>query len=445
MKITKKSLVGLIGVFALLIVLPFLIPTASYVAQFERQASEVLGMPVDIADAHIYFLPTPRLTIEDVKVGKSQEVKIASMEIIPRMLTLFSEPRSIEVNINQPVIKDSALPLIAHLMGSTSNNKARLSVELTQIQVKELELQWSTLKLPMLNIQANFTQGMQFLSAEISSDNGQIQANIQPVELGQSIVLKMQAWVMPLSNPLLVDQGRVEMVLYNNRLDVSQFALQMYGGTINGNAKLDWRKLWHLNGQLFVKNMSLLAPTKSMSSRMYLGGSLEGNGRFSANAKNAQQLINQLNTECSFSVNNGVLYGLDLVKLASLLVKQTVKGGQTQFDTLTGQLAISGKRYHLKRMVVSSGLITAKGNVRINEQKKLDGTGEVALKQSAGLVSVPLSISGTLSNPQIYPSKAALAGAAVGTAILGPGLGTSLGSKAGSAISGMKDWFGGSD
>jgi hypothetical protein len=52
-------------------------------------------------------------------------------------------------------------------------------------------------------------------------------------------------------------------------------------------------------------------------------------------------------------------------------------------------------------------------------------------------------VSGTLQNPLVYPSKAALAGAAVGTAILGPGLGTSLGSKAGSAVEGLKDLFGG--
>jgi hypothetical protein len=61
------------------------------------------------------------------------------------------------------------------------------------------------------------------------------------------------------------------------------------------------------------------------------------------------------------------------------------------------------------------------------------------------LVSVPLIVSGTLDKPLVYPSKAALAGAAVGTAILGPGLGTSLGSKAGSAVSGLKDLFGGGE
>jgi hypothetical protein len=92
---------------------------------------------------------------------------------------------------------------------------------------------------------------------------------------------------------------------------------------------------------------------------------------------------------------------------------------------------------------VSSGLLSAKGDVSINAQEKLDGSGEVALKQSVGLVSVPVIVSGTVNQPVVLPSKAALAGAALGTAVLGPGLGTSLGSKAGSAMSGLKDLFGG--
>jgi hypothetical protein len=175
----------------------------------------------------------------------------------------------------------------------------------------------------------------------------------------------------------------------------------------------------------------------------YLGGRLMANGRFAATASNAEALMNQLRAEFTFTVTQGVLYGMDLVKVASLLIKQNIAGGETQFDTFTGQLAISGKRYHLKRLNVSSGLLSAKGDVSINAQEKLDGSGEVALKQSVGLVSVPVIVSGTVNQPVVLPSKAALAGAALGTAVLGPGLGTSLGSKAGSAMSGLKDLFGG--
>jgi len=90
---------------------------------------------------------------------------------------------------------------------------------------------------------------------------------------------------------------------------------------------------------------------------------------------------------------------------------------------------------------MSSGLLSGSGRVKINANKELDGTGEVALKRSISLVAIPLDISGTIENPVVLPSKAALAGAVAGTAILGPGLGTSVGIKAAGAIDKFKGLF----
>lgn len=443
LKKSKKIIVGVIGILMVLIVLPFLIPTEKYLAQFEREGSALLGVPVEIAHARLYFIPSPRLGVEGVVIGQSQDVTIQSLTVVPSLSTLFSSSRTIALNIHQPTVKDSAVPIVTKLLDSKSNNSAPPPVKISSIHMDGLKLVWPSIKLPILDLQANFAKGMQFSDAEIKSVDDQLVANILPSDTGHTIVLKMHDWVMPLSKPFLVSVGRVDMALSGSHLDVSKLTMQMYGGTLNGNATLDWQKTWQLSGQLHMKDLSLKAPTKMLNPNTYMDGRLVGNGRFAANAKNAGQLLNQLRAEFTFTINNGVLYGLDLVKLASLLVRQTPKGGQTQFDTFTGQLAISGKRYQLKRLHVSSGLITAKGDVKINEQEKLDGKGDVEIKQSVGLVSVPMVVSGTLDNPLVYPSKAALAGAAVGTAILGPGLGTSLGSKAGSAVEGLKDLFGG--
>ena len=60
---------------------------------------------------------------------------------------------------------------------------------------------------------------------------------------------------------------------------------------------------------------------------------------------------------------------------------------------------------------------------RVNAQVK-------ALGASTG---IPLNVAGTVHSPLLYPTTAAMAGAAIGTVLL-PGVGTGLGAKAGQAI-----------
>jgi len=50
------------------------------------------------------------------------------------------------------------------------------------------------------------------------------------------------------------------------------------------------------------------------------------------------------------------------------------------------------------------------------------------------LISIPLKVSGTSSEPQLRPTNTALLGGMVGTTILGPGIGTALGIKVGESM-----------
>jgi hypothetical protein len=174
-----------------------------------------------------------------------------------------------------------------------------------------------------------------------------------------------------------------------------------------------------------------------------MSGRLEGHGHFESQAKEASQLVDHLHLVLPFEVHQGVLHGLDLVKAASLIVKQDTQGGQTEFDTFTGELEISGHQFQLSHMVVGSGLLAADGHVTVSPQKKLDGLINVELKKSVSLVAIPMTVTGTLEHPVVYPSKSALAGAAVGTAVLGPGVGTSLGINASKGLDKLKGLFGG--
>jgi phage tail tape-measure protein len=67
--------------------------------------------------------------------------------------------------------------------------------------------------------------------------------------------------------------------------------------------------------------------------------------------------------------------------------------------------------------------------------------GEMAIDLVDGLVGVPLKLAGTLDEPQLSLTGGALAGAAVGTAVL-PGVGTAIGARVGQQVEKL---FGGED
>lgn len=442
MKKSKKILIGFLISITSLIILPFFISMRTYLNEAERVASEKVGVPVTIASGHLRLLPSPRLVMKDISLGEHVELKVEDVVVIPTLSSLFSSTKVIDLEISKPVIKKAALDFISTLSGNDAKlERDVVSVNVRHVRVDELQLDWPDLKLPMLNIEANLTDANALDNAKVETIDGEVVAHVTPESGGHLISLKAKKWTPPVEMSLLIEHADVEMHLKENRLDISNLAIGLYGGEIKGNAAVSWVKGWQASGKLSVTNVSVKEPGRLMSSKVYMSGNLSGDGHFSSRAKNAGELADHLRADFKFNVNKGVLHGLDLVKIASLLLKKDKNGGETEFDEFSGLLNIEGKQYHIKDIKISSGLLAANGQVQVKPNKELDGAIEVALKHSVSLVAIPLDISGTVSDPVVSPSKAALAGAIAGTAILGPGVGTSLGVKAGGAIDKFKGLF----
>jgi len=141
--------------------------------------------------------------------------------------------------------------------------------------------------------------------------------------------------------------------------------------------------------------------------------------------------------EGPFNVQNGVLYGVDIQKTATNLLSKEA-GGQTQFDQLSGYIVVERGAQHISQLQVRSGALAAQGNVNVSPRKELSGRIYAQVKASQiAAAEVPLNVSGTVDSPMLLPTGASIAGAAVGTAILGPGVGTTVGSKIGTWTEGL--------
>jgi len=442
MKKYKKILIGVAVVIGLLSILPFLIPMQTYLHQAENIASERLGVPVIINSAHLFLLPSPRVAASNIAVGKNQELKVEDLVVIPTIGSLFSATKIIDLNISKPVLKKAALDIVSALIAKKSESTEAAAVNIRHIKIDDLQLVWPDAKYPAMNAEVTLTSDNKLETAFVETLDGKLTADVKPNGDEQLIVVNAISWTLPVGLPLLIDNGKLEMHLKGTKLSIPKIDIALYGGRLSGNAVLSWEKNWKTSGNLSVDNLSVQQPSGMLSKAVYLSGSLFGKGNFTSSAKEAGQLKDKLQTNFHFKVNNGVLHGLDLVKVASLLIKQSQGGGETQFDEFSGVLNSSGKQYHLRDIKISSGLLSAKGQVKVKPNKALDGTVVVDVKNSMGLTAIPLDVSGTVDHPMVLPSKAAIAGAVAGTAILGPGVGTSLGIKAGGALDKIKSLFG---
>lgn len=442
MKKTKKYLIAFVAVISVLIVIPFFIPMRSYLDEAQRLASEKIGAPVTIASGNLFLLPTPRVIAHDIAIGKQQELTVAEVSIIPALNSLFSATRVIELKVGKPIIKKSALDILSVYTSKQSQaDNGPAAVNVKRVLIDDMQLDWPGIKLPLMNLDVYLTDANALQSASLETADGVLTADIKPEAYGHLIKVSAQKWTLPVGLPLLVNKAVLEMHLKGDKLDIPSIDITLYDGNLNGNALLSWEKGWRTSGKLNVKNLAVKEPSSMVSKSVYLSGKLNGHGTFSGNAKEASALADNLNADFRFDVNKGVLHGLDLVKIASLLTKQGGSGGETQFDEFSGVLNVKGKQYGLREIKISSGLLAANGQVKVKPNKELDGVVEVELKKGVSLAAIPLQVSGTIDNPAVFPTKAALAGAVAGTALLGPGVGTSLGIKAGGAIDKLKGLF----
>jgi uncharacterized protein involved in outer membrane biogenesis len=434
----KRILIVVLIVLIVLVVIPFLIPMSSYIAQAEQAASEVLGAPVKIGGLRMAVLPTPRFNVSDVVVGSNEDFTVDNVAVIPSMFSLLSDVKTISsLQLKRPVMKKSALDIITTLGKKGEEKTGPATVTIREIGIQKAKLVWPGMDLPEFNVDVLMTPENKPESAQIATVDGKVKIDLFPEEGRQIITMTARNWTLPVGTPLLIDKLDSEMVLVDRRLDIQKVEVKLYEGTVSSNAVLSWQENWALNGKLNVAGVEVKNPVGMVSQSTQLSGKLSGDGSYKASAQEPAKLMEQLQANFRFKVLDGVLDGVDLAKAATLLGTKSGMDGQTRFDTLTGVLNVAGKQYHLRNLDIASGLIKATGDVKIKPNKTLGGEVKVEIKKGTTLVAIPLQVTGTTEKPMVLPTKAALAGAAAGTAILGPGVGTSLGIQAADKLKGL--------
>jgi hypothetical protein len=394
----RKTLVVLAALAAAAIAVPFFVPMSGFIPQLSALASEKLGLPVSIEDLQLRLLPTPRVVATGVSLGKKRGIRIHELQIVPDLQSFLSGPIVIRVVRAYSVdVEEIVLPAAV----SMAKAAAKDPFEVREVQLKDVRLLRSPLRLPPFSVDAQLGEAYRIESALLEIDEGTIGVRIAP-------------------------QGAT----------ATQISLEgeLYGGRLEGSAKVDWARQWQVSGALAVRNVDL-APLQQLRGKpVQLTGRVNADIVFSALAKTPGYLLDVATFDGPFEILEGAYQGVDLAKAGDLSASPAA-GDATRFDEFKGQLQVQGGNLRINGLCVRSPKMVAGGHVAVAEDQKLSGKLSVSVARTGGFFGVPVVLSGTAADPGVSPTTSYTIGAVLGTLIL-PGIGTGLGASAANALEG---------
>ncbi|MGA8004795.1 MAG: AsmA family protein [Burkholderiales bacterium] len=431
------ALFVLFGLLATALVVPFLVPLEGYIPGLTKRVSDAIGEPVSITDLRLQLLPTPRVAIIDLKLGRKNEVSIERASIVPDLLLLVSSEVVLhEIRADGVRIKASALELLKKLpQGGGSGG-----VLVRRIVLRHVNYEQRALRLPEFNVTVDLSAVPSATVVRVSTDDGQFRATLAPQGDGRShLTVSAHKWRLPIAAaPLLFDSLEADGVLQHGRLDFSQVNGKLYGGTLVGSADTRWGGTWRIAGKAQLAGLELVPLQAALGKPARLSGRLSAHVTYSALASSGGQLGYALVLDAPFEVAGGEWHGVDLSRIAELPLGKLSEGGTTKFERLKADLALRGKDVQLNKICVRSPSLTAAGNIAIAPDQALSGKLDVSVAKTKGFVSAPVAVSGTTADPSLSLTKAGVIGAVIGTVLL-PGIGTSLGLSAGGRLEGKTE------
>jgi uncharacterized protein involved in outer membrane biogenesis len=440
MKWAKRLGIGLAALLLVLLVLPFFIALDDYIPQIEKEASARLGEPVRIKSLKVALMPLPHLTVSGIAVGKAEDLKVGKVTATPELMSLFGSPKVIRtIEIDGVVMTQKAfdrIPVWSKADPKTAHQPPLVRVE--SIRLDDALIRFDRASFGPFDATARLNQAGEPQSVSIVTRDGKLKLEVKPEKSSYRIEALAKGWQPPLGPRVLFDELAIRGVATLNDAELTEVRARLYGGNVTGSASVAWKKGLQIKGKAAIHQVEIRPVLQALGRPATLSGRLTASPVFSAGAATAAQLGGALRLETPFEVRSGVLHGVDISKAAtSFIGKEGGKGGETRFDQLSGHLVVDRGTRRLTQIRIASGVLAADGNVTVSPQDQLSGRINANVKVAGVSTGVPLNVSGTVQSPLVFPTGGTVAGAAAGTAILGPGLGTTTGAKVGGWVEGL--------
>lgn len=447
MKWLKRILIVLVLLLVIAVALPFFITLNDYIPRIEKEVSAKLKEPVSIKSIRFTALPLPHVTVDGITVGTTDDIKLGKVLVTPDIFSLLQSTKVIKsIEIDSLTLTQKGIDKITAWAKSDTDKLPQQpqQARVESIRLNKVLISFGKASFGPFDARVSLDSKGEAEDASITTQDGRFKALIKSDKSKYLIDASAKSWTLQVGPALVFDELIIKGVATLNNANLGEVSAKLYGGTAIGKITISWRKGLQLNGNLDIQQVETQKIASMLLPGTHVSGKLSAKPVFSASAEPtdqlwADQLMNTLRLETLFNVQNGVLHGVDIQKAATNPIKQGTTGGETRFEQMSGYLVLEQGGYRFTQLKIASGALSAEGNVNVSPKKELSGRINAQVKAMGTSANVPLNVAGTVDAPLLYPTGGTMAGAAIGTVILGPGIGTSVGAKVGGWAEGLFD------
>ena len=391
-----KIALGLVAMaLVTIIALPYVYPLADYIAPLEQRLSAQLKQPVHIGGLSASSLP-PRLRLQNVTVGASQEVKAGTVELDFDLLSLPSEVRIINnADLSDVSIDGRSLDKLAasfKLTGSDANYPVR------HVTLQRVKIVSDDVALPIFGGIAEIDAQGTLNRVSLHSTDDKVDVDLQSDQGRWHVGVSLKESSLPVLPDIVFSDLSAKGDLGDGEVNFTEMDAHIFNGILLGNGKLSWNKGWRLQGTLDAKTFDL----DKMFPKFHIEGEMYGDATFSMSGANIPKMDDDPQLDGSFTVKKGVL-NVDIVETARLLSRDNLVGGRTHFDDMIGQVQLEKHAVHVRQLKIISGMLNANGSFDVSPGNQLSGVLNAEIKLRSG--SNPLTLYGSLTEQKLRAGR----------------------------------------
>jgi len=393
----------LVALALIIVTLPLTFPFGLLIPNVERKIGELLQARISISAIEIKFTPAPQLAIKRMVIDTPDTAEIGEVLIplnIYNVLHLGKKFKEIQTT-DAKLSRTFAMSL-----------PQRIHPDENGIRIQRLAMKQSVVALEKRTIGPvdsilNFQSNGEIFDLTLSDELGRAQLRVVPAGAGLfDLEFSARGWELPFGYPAKFEylsmRGRADLA----GLDISDVRGELHGGMVSGKGRLDWQDRWVLTGEYAIKSAQAEPLIKLFSTVTYSTGRLSSTGNFRYDAERHEDLFTQPQLQGTFAVMNGRIHNMDLVApLKSQNPEMLRRGGQTEFNLLTGKFAANKTGVDLSGLKLDGGKLRISGALRAREGM-ISGSLYSQIISGSMTVAAPLVIAGKLDAPELRSSGA---------------------------------------